>query len=93
MDNCEWYKDFIHYLQHMEAPYHLIDNEKISVKLHTIRYVIVNRSLWWRSFEGVLLKCIDHKELEKVLTYMHLGVCGGHYMAKTTAHKVMRVGF
>ena len=23
---------------------------------------------------------------------MHEGVCGGHYMAKTTAHKVLRAG-
>ena len=24
---------------------------------------------------------------------MHEGVCGGHYMAKTIAHKVLRDGF
>lgn len=24
---------------------------------------------------------------------MHARVCGGHYMAKNTTHKVMRVGF
>ena len=24
---------------------------------------------------------------------MHLGVCRGHYMAKNTSHKIMRVGF
>ena len=24
---------------------------------------------------------------------MHSGICGGHYMEKTTAHKVMRAGF
>lgn len=24
---------------------------------------------------------------------MHFGACGGHYMAKTTTHKILRVGF
>ena len=43
--------------------------------------------------QGVLLKCIDEIESEKILKYMHEGVCGGHYMAKTTAHKILRFGF
>ena len=35
-----------------------------------------------------------NQEKEKeVLNEMHAGVCGGHYMAKTTAHKVMRARF
>jgi hypothetical protein len=64
-----------------------------TTKLHPIRYGIVNGSLWWRNFERILLKCIDHKEFEKVLNDMHSGVCGGHYMENTTTHKVMRAGF
>ena len=40
--------------------------------------------LWWRDIQGVLLNCIDESELEKILKDMHEGVCGGHYMAKTT---------
>lgn len=64
----------------MEAPSHLIDNERRTKKLHAIRYIIVNRSLWWRNF-GVLLKCIDQEESEKVLNDMQSRVCWGHYMA------------
>ena len=43
--------------------------------------------------QGVLLKCIDKIESEKILKDMHEGVCGGHYMAKTTTHKILRFGF
>ena len=49
--------------------------------------------LWWRDMQGVLLKCIDQIELEKILSDMHEGVCGGHYMAKTTTHKILRSSF
>ena len=28
-----------------------------------------------------------------MLNEMYSRICGGHYMAKTTTHKVMRVGF
>ena len=41
MDHCEWYTNVVHYLQHMEAPPHLIENEKRSTKLQAIRYIIV----------------------------------------------------
>ena len=43
--------------------------------------------------QGVLLKCVDEIESKKILRDMHEGVCGGHYMAKTTAHKILRSGF
>ena len=93
MENCDWYKDVIYYLQHMQSPPHLIENEKRTIKLHLVRYIIVNGVLWWRNFEGILLKCIDQQNSEKILKEMHSSVYGGHYMAKTTTHKVMRVGF
>ena len=93
MDHCEWYANVIHYLQHMEAPSHLTENEKRSAKLQAIRYIIVKGNLWWRNFEGILLKCVDQEQTKEVLSEMHVGVCGGHYMAKTTAPKVMRARF
>ena len=43
--------------------------------------------------KGVLLKCVDETESKRILKDMHEGVCGGHYMAKITAHKILRAGF
>ena len=77
----------------MEAPPHLTENEKRSTNLQAIRYIIVKGSLWWINFEGVLLKCVDQEKAKEILNEMHVGLCGGYYMAKTTAHKVMRDGF
>ena len=93
MDHYEWYTNIIHYLQHMEPPSHLIQNEKRSTKLQAIRYIIVHKNLWWKKFEGVLLKCVDQEKSIEVLNEMHPRVCGGYYMAKTTAYKLMRARF
>ena len=41
MDQCEWYTNVIFYLQHVEAPPHLIENEKRNTKLQAIGYIIV----------------------------------------------------
>ena len=49
MDNCKWYADVIYYLQHMASPPHLSNNEKRTVKLHALKFVIINGKLWWRS--------------------------------------------
>ena len=43
--------------------------------------------------QGVLLKCIDETESKKILIDMHEGVCGGHYMDKTIAHKILKSSF
>ena len=66
----------IYYLQHMEAPSHLTENEKRSTKLQAIRYILVQGSLWWRNFKGILLKCVDQEKAKEVLSEMHARVCG-----------------
>lgn len=43
--------------------------------------------------EGILLKYVNEAESEKILREIHEGVCGGHYMAKTTAHKILKADF
>lgn len=77
----------------MEAPPHLKDNEMRSTKLHVIRYIIVNNNLWWRNFEGIVLKSIDQEKSKENLNDTHSRVCGGHYMVKTTSHKITRPRF
>jgi len=41
----------------------------------------------------VLLRCVDEGEANNVLNDMHKGLCGGHYTAQTTAHKILRAGY
>lgn len=49
--------------------------------------------LFWKNRDGVLLLCLDEFQSKHVLSEMNEGVCGGHYSAKTTAHKILRVGY
>lgn len=69
------------------------DHKKGTVKLHALKYVIIKGELWWRSNEGVLLKCVDPHKAEDLLQAMHEAVCGVHYMAKNTTHKILRSRF
>ena len=93
MDVYDWYKKIIFYLQYMKDPLEMGDNQNRALKLQAIRYVIVRGMLWWINMQGVPLKCINEKHSITIPNEMHGGVYGGHYMAKTIAHKVIREGF
>ena len=49
--------------------------------------------LGWRNPEGIILRCVDEIESKKLISEFHSGFCGGHYVARTTAHKILRVGY
>lgn len=59
MDNCEWYIDVIGYLQRMKCPKGISDSKSRTLNLHAIKYVIVSGMLWWKTSDGVMLKCVD----------------------------------
>jgi hypothetical protein len=41
-----------------------------------------------KKIDGVLLRCLEKDESEKVLNELHSGNAGGHFSGETTAHKV-----
>ena len=41
----------------------------------------------------MILKCVNVEESKTMIKEMHAGVCGGHYAIRTTAAKIMRVGY
>jgi len=63
------------------------------LRLNTTKYCIVDQSLYWKDLGGILLECIDEDEAAKVLTDMHVGVCGGQLYWKTTSYKILRAGY
>lgn len=93
MDDCAWYQDIIYYLRNMRCPDNMDKSKGRTLKLQAIKYVIVKCQLYRLNLDCILLKCVDESQAEKLLKDMHGGICGGHYMGKTTAHKILRAGF
>jgi hypothetical protein len=54
---------------------------------------LVNGILFRQNFDGVLMRCLEKDEAEKVLLELHAGEAGGHFGGDTTAHKVLRAGY
>jgi hypothetical protein len=45
------------------------------------------------NYDGVILRCIEHDDAEKVLRELHDGPAGGNFVGETMAHKILRVGY
>lgn len=61
--------------------------------MQSIPYVLIDNILFRKDLNGVLLRCIDVDQIEKVLHEFHDGVSGGHFAPRTTAWKIMRAGY
>jgi hypothetical protein len=88
-----WYDDNRHYLQHGSAPHHLDPAKRISLRLKSASFHLVNGILFHQNFDGVLMRCLEKDEAEKVLLELHAGEAGGHFGGDTTVHKVLRAGY
>jgi hypothetical protein len=43
--------------------------------------------------DGLILRCVDELESKRLMTEFHSIFCGGHFVEKTTAHKILRAGY
>jgi hypothetical protein len=88
-----WYDDIRHYLQHGSTPHHLDPAKRRALRLKSASFHLVNGILFRQNFDGVLMRCLEKDEAEKVLLELHAGEAGGHFGGDTTAHKVLRAGY
>ena len=63
------------------------------LKLKSLRYYIVDKNLYWKDTDGVLLNCLLEEEAEKVIEEFHKGYCGGHHYWKDTTNKILRAWY
>jgi hypothetical protein len=89
----EWYKDIVYYLMNLACPNHLVAHKRRALRLKATKYCLMKDGLGWRNPEGIVLRCVDDVESKKLISEFHSGFCGGHYAARTTAHKILRAGY
>lgn len=99
-DLCDhpWYNDILHYLNHDKCPENFNYHQRRKLQLDASKYIIVNNYLFLRSYDGLLLRCIDEKMSQTVSESMHGSShdrlpSGGHFAAKSTTYKILRLGY
>jgi hypothetical protein len=93
LEKHEHYLDIIYILKHLACPNHLFYHKRRSLRLKVTKYCIIQDGLGWRNHDGLLLRCVDDKEAKNLMENLHKGLCGGHRVALTTTHKILRLGY
>jgi len=68
----DWRKEIIDYLK---DPSKKVERR---VRFQATKYVLLGEELYYRTIDGVLLKCLGDDEAKSLMGEIHEGVCGAH---------------
>jgi hypothetical protein len=75
VDTDDWRKEIIDYLR---DPSKKVERH---IRFQATKYVLLNDELYYRTIDGVLLRCINGDESKSLMGEIHEGVCGAHQSA------------
>ncbi|XP_030439587.2 uncharacterized protein LOC115661453 [Syzygium oleosum] len=85
-DEKPWYHDIMNYLQRGKYPPGSELTDQKYIRKLASKFFISGNALYKRSFDSILLKCVDAKEASHLMREIHEGECGphmnGHLLAK-----------
>lgn len=83
----DWRREIVDYLKD--------PSQTISRKLQykAIQYVLLNDDFYYRTIDGVLLKCLSVDESKSVMDEVHEDVCGAHQSVYKTKWVIQRSCF
>nr|KYP34611.1 hypothetical protein KK1_044419 [Cajanus cajan] len=68
----DWRKELIEYLQNPNLKF------KRKIKYQALNYVMLNKELYKKGFDGILFKCLGNHEIYIAMAETHAGICGAH---------------
>jgi hypothetical protein len=71
-----------------------MENKKVrALKLKSINYCLVDKILYWKDPLGVILRCLDPQEAQKIMSDFHDSLCWGHHYWRTTTYNILRARY
>ena len=83
----DWRKEIIDYLKDPSKKVHR------KIRFQAIKFVLLEEDLYYRTIDGVLLKCIDREEAEVLMGEIHEGVCRSHQSSCKMKWVIRRNGY
>jgi hypothetical protein len=91
--DSSWYRDIIYVIRNLQAPLGLSKTKARFLNLKVVKFCILDSSLYWKYPRGILLSCLLENDVKRAIKEFHKVDCGVHHYWKTTAHKILRVGY
>ncbi|MGV7988762.1 integrase, partial [Mycobacterium kansasii] len=87
----DWRQPFVDYLKYNILPEDNVQRQQI--KQRSGKFVICSEVLYRKSYNGMLLRCLDKQEAIQMLREAHSGECGAHQAGRNLCHRVHRMGY
>ncbi|XP_039173498.1 uncharacterized protein LOC120295942 [Eucalyptus grandis] len=92
-DGKPWYYDIMNYIKRQEFPKgSTLADRKYIMKMAS-KFFVSGENLYKRSYDSVLLRCVDATEATQIMQEVHEGICSPHMNGHMMAKKIMRLGY
>ncbi|KAH9303500.1 hypothetical protein KI387_043862 [Taxus chinensis] len=88
-----WTQGIMHFLQIGLCPLEISKVKRRYFRLQAVPYTIIDGVLFKKDVNGVLLRCINTGQIQRVLKEFHDGPASGHFAPRVTALKIMKAGY
>ena len=85
--NDDWRVKIADYLRN---PSHKVTRK---LRYESTKYVLLDDQLYYRTVDGVLLKCLNQEEAKVLMGEVHEGICGAHQLAYKMKWIIRRTGY
>jgi ribonuclease HI len=87
LDQRDWRADIFNYLKDSAR------GAPNRIRYKAMRYVLIGDDIFYRTLEGLLLKCLGPVESNRLLHEVHEGMCGTHQSAHKMKWLIKRSGY
>ena len=88
-----WYADIVNYLTTGKMLVHFSTKEMKLLVEKSFNYSWISGFMFYSSLDQVMHRCIREDETYDILRACHDEPCGGHFVAKRTAFKILTIGY
>jgi hypothetical protein len=61
-----------------------------TLKLHTVKYCVIDNQLYWKDPLGFLLSFLIESETKGIINEFHEGECGGHHTYREMTYNILK---
>ncbi|XP_039158245.1 uncharacterized protein LOC108960866 [Eucalyptus grandis] len=92
-DGKPWYYDIMNYIKRQEFPKGSTPSDRKYITKMASKFFVGGENLYKRSYDSVLLRCVDATKATQIMQEVHEGICGPHMNGHMMAKKIMRLGY